>query len=149
MKFVNIILPKNDESIPGSTWSAKNQKLLYPAGWDLLQKYIISHMYYYDEDKVFNLLLSVSDDAAIPNHKNIKIISREEMIKISEKNCSPLERITDPAKIERIKIKVALGKKLTKDEEDAIDIDSDVPGFSKSKPWHLGLGRFKKERDGS
>ncbi len=126
MKFYKIKLP----------YDISNKKHLYPPNYDnLLGVHNIGHIYYDDKaDGIFTLLIIVPNNKALDTlPKNVEEISESEAIKIANEYEPRTEQITDEAKIRRIELKVRMGKSLTRDEQDAIDVDHPSSGFNMSK----------------
>ncbi len=126
MKFYKIKLP----------YDIGAKKHVYPRNYDnLIGVHNIGHIYYDDKaDGKFTLLIIIPDDKALATvPENTEEISEREAIRIAAEYEPRTEQITDEAKIRRIELKVRMGKTLTRDEQDAIDIDHPTSGFNLSK----------------
>lgn len=124
MKYFNIELGKNSAG-----------ELQYPANYNTFNKHIVDHLYYDANDKT-NLLVVCKDesDGMMDGVSGVTELTSEEAKTLADvHDPSDIEKITDTAKIERLKIKSALGVALTDDELKAIDPDDATPGIGKNK----------------
>ncbi len=121
LKYYKLVLEKNSAG------------LVYPTGYQSqVGDYAKDHLYYDENDKTV-LLLVLPDTVKNVVRDGVTEVTEAEAKAISEANETRTEKITDTAKIERIKIKISLGQALTADEIAALDPSSPVSGFGTTK----------------
>jgi len=111
----------------------------FPTGYNNIENFINDHVYITekDTDKEFlclEILDGISYDKILGNLDRITLLTKEEMIGLCEPYEQKREIITDEVKVRRLAIKVQMQRKLTEEEEKALDPDDDsVLGFGMSK----------------
>lgn len=93
----------------------------------------VDHLYYEDQGKLYLLLLIPDKDAVNIIRSGVEELTEAEAAAISTTYETRLEKITDPAKIERIKIKISLNQTLTSEDLKALDPDDPTLGFGKEQ----------------
>ena len=124
MKFYVITLP----------YDRVARKMVYPSNYQTeIGDQAVDHLYYKD-GAVTKLLLLIQDkDALVSLPGSVVEITEAEAITVSQANEQETERLTDPAKIQRLDVLVrAGGYKLTADELKALDPDDSMPGIGKN-----------------
>lgn len=103
---------------------------IYPPGFISIN--CLEHLYY--DDLITNktwllVLINNIDIDKITDKTKVTELTIVETEILTNQYDPKTEVITDEAKIERLKLKVALGQELTVDEEKAIDQNDPTPGF--------------------
>jgi hypothetical protein len=124
MKFYLITLPYDNVA----------RKMVYPPNYQTqIGDQAVDHLYYKD-GAVTKLLLLIQDkDALVSLPGSVVEILEAEAITISQANEQETERLTDPAKIQRLDILVrAGGHTLSADDLKALDPDDPTPGVGRN-----------------
>lgn len=124
MKFYVITLPYDNVA----------RRMVYPSNYQIeIGDQAVDHLYYKD-GAVTKLLLLIQDkDALVSLPGSVVEITEAEAITVSQANEQETERLTDPAKVQRLDILVrAGGHMLSADELKALDPDDPTPGVGKN-----------------
>jgi len=93
----------------------------------------VDHLYYDEQGKLYLLLLIPDKDAVGIIRSGVEELTETEATAISTQHETRIEKITDPAKIERIKIKISLAQTLTSEDLKALDPEDPTLGFGKEQ----------------
>ena len=133
MKYIKVRVRRHPN---GVSWARKHgfPTMVYPDGYGDIE---FEHSGYVKEDGVTYVLGALKNDASgldrVLKSDDVVELTKEEAVAFSEKNQQRTEKITDEAKIRRLEIKSRFGKRLTSDEEKALDPDDPTPGIQKNE----------------